>query len=337
MRTNNLFEREYLKLISQQTALPQSTCKECGKHFLNVEPGAECPDCKNPTIPFDAADEDSKNYPTADAEETADDASTIEECGDGEDCSEIEECGDGEDCSEIEECGDGEDCSEIEECGNETDILEEDDFKLDSECNGDDSDIFSEDDTTNMLGDDDDDDNDLVEEDDEVDDQAAESDEEDEDAEETDEEDEDAANEASISDSKIVSFTSADPAVLEVFEKVQAGELKLVAVPLDFKFAEEDKNQNPDLTIDVLQNFDIEDVSEGAENTEDAKGVEGAEGAEGTEGEETEVNPQDDEVKAAEKQQLAKESKPFKRAKYVINQPLVQGKRPTGPKKYGPY
>lgn len=324
MRTNNLFEREYLKLISQQTALPQSTCKECGKHFLNVEPGAECPDCKNPTIPFDAADEDSKNYPTADAEETADDASTIEECGDGEDCGEIEECGDGEDCGEIEECGDG------------TDILEEDDFKLDSECNGDDSDIFSEDDNDLVEEDDDDDlveedDDDLIEEDDEADDQAAESDEENENAEETDEEDDAATDEASISDSKIVSFTSADPAVLEVFEKVQAGELKLVAVPLDFKFAEEDKNQNPDLTIDVLQNFDIEDVSEGAEDTE------GAEGAEGAEGEETEVNPQDNEVKAAEKQQLAKESKPFKRAKYVINQPLVQGKRPTGPKKYGPY
>lgn len=313
MHTNNLFEREYLRLITQQTALPKSTCKECGKHFLNVEPNEECPNCKNPTIPFDAADEDSKNYPTADADEAIDDASTIEECGDGEDCSEIEECGDGEDCGEIEECGDGEDCSEIEECGDGTDILEEDDFKLDSECNKDDSDdLFEEDDEAQMLT-----------EEDKADDQAAVEDEDA--ADDQDAEDE----EAPVSDAKIISFTSTDPAVLEVFEKVQAGELKLVAVPLDFEFAEEDKNQNPDLTIDVLQNFDIEDVNEDTEEAE-------TEGEDENE-DETEVNPQDDEVKAAEEQQLAKESKPFKRAKYVINQPLVQGKRPAGPKKYGPY
>lgn len=303
------FQQAYLKIISEQTeqaVIPTGVCKKCNLSFTDdvAKVGDACPACGETIEAYDIAD-----Y-----------------AGDGIDMPEPYEKP-AEECNEITtECGDG-------------DILEEDDFALEQ---ADDEDLIEEQETDEDLIQEQELDDDLVEEQDEDDlveeqdndlipaepindyivteqDETAEGAEEantdSSEAQEADDaaatEDTDDAENTDLAESKIISFTSADPALIEVFEKVQAGELKLVAVPLDFQFAEEDKNTNPDITAEVLDNFDIENVTDSS----DEEAIEDAEATPATD----EASAESEESTAETADETAKEAEatPAKQEKVV--------------------
>ena len=71
--------------------------------------------------------------------------------------------------------------------------------------------------------------------------------------------------------SKLVSFSVQDSQIQEALQRVKSGQLKLVAVPVDYKFSQGDAQEGSQKSLDIfqidvdkLQSFEIQDLSEDA-------------------------------------------------------------------------
>lgn len=281
--SNKKFEQVYLSIISEQTE--ENTqfkyiCKSCNTGFTEEDgfvAGDDCPvqDCDGKLEDFIADDLDPNNMPVAyEAEETDDEL--IEQCGDKDIIDEDEEIVDKDEDKSEDEL--------LNECG-DNEIIDEDE-------NEDGTEFQDEDMDDDAAEEDDDNDNDEAD---------------DEKSDESDESEEDDGT------AKLISFTSDNAELIELLTQVQNGELKLVAVPIDFEFEEDEMNEQPVLDAETMNNFDIEDI-------DDQEDVESQE-------QEEENDDADDESEETEEteesEEIAKESSKVK-----------VGCKPS---KYGPY
>lgn len=183
---------------------------------------------------------------------------------------------------------------------------EEADDELIEQC--DDKDVIVEEEPDGTAFQDEDMDDDAAKEDDDNDDEVSEEDDDNADEEESEEAEEgDGA-------AKLISFTSDNAELIELLTQVQNGELKLVAVPVDFEFEEDEMNEQPVFDAETMSNFDIEDIDD-QEDEESQEQEEENDDADDEESEETE--------EAEETEEIAKESSKVK-----------VGCKPS---KYGPY
>ncbi len=313
--TDKQFEKIYLKLIMEADEGVQFKyiCKSCNTGFTDengVAEGDACPveSCEGGKVEkFIADDIDPDNMPTAYEANT--------EENDDADCDLLVEDGDGE----------GEDDGEFEGLFNEDgdgDLEEDEDLiEEDEEFEG----LFNEDGDADFKEDDDlEEDEDLIEEDGEFDGLFNEDDDlQDEDADdEAAQEDTDADEEQTDADAEevaegamLVSFTAEDAKLIQVLKQVQEGELKLVGVPLDFEFDEDELKDAPVISAETVDNFDITDVE--AEETEEAETQE-------QEDADTQEDAQGDEDSTED--ELAKECNRY-----------MSGASMAKPSKYGPY
>lgn len=251
--TNKQFEKIYLNLLKESTEGVEFKyiCKTCNtgfseedvKNYVKVDSNNDnaekaCPkqNCAGKLESFIAADLDPNKMPKPYEPENSD-SELIEENSDeyfakepGDNQMLIDE---NEEFERLfNEDGDDDQAFLVDECGAGEDCLNED------PC-----------DALNEYQDQD------------ADDDAAEEDESDESDEDDTDEQEETKDEVS-EDSKLVSFTIDNPELIELFNQVKDGELKLVAVPTDFEFEEDELNERPQLTSDTIGNLDIEDLTE---------------------------------------------------------------------------
>ena len=286
--TNKEFEKIYLKLImeSDEGVQFKYICKSCNTGFTDengVAEGDACPvdSCEGGKVEkFIADDIDPDNMPTAYEANT--------------------EENDDADCDLQDDDG------EFEGLFNEEDELQDDDLQDDDLQDDDlqDDDLQDEDFEEDEFQDDD-----LQDED--ADDEAAQEDT------DADEEQEDADAEEVKEGAMLVSFTSEDAKLIQLLKQVQEGELKLVGVPLDFEFDEDDLKDAPVISAETVDNFDIQDV----EKTED-------EAQEQEENAEEDADAQEDSQEDTEssEDELAKECN-----RYMCGASMAK------PSKYGPY
>ena len=296
---NKTFENVYLKLITESAEEGvqfKYICKDCNTGFTDEDGFAEgdacpCKDCEGTLQEF--------TVDGLDAQPTAYEADKNEEAEDTDECDMQDDDLQDDDLCDMQD-------DEFEDDQDEDlqdEQLQDEDLQDDDLCDMQDEDLQDE-----QLQDEDLQDDDLCDmQDEDADDEAA--DEQDEEGQDDEESSDDEQPEV-----KLVSFTTEDANLIELLNQVQNGEIKLVAVPVDFAFDEEEMNENPAITMDTVANFAIEDMDdEQEEQTEEGQ----------EDGEET------DEGEAAEEQQeIAKESK---------KKDCCCSAKPAKPTKYGIY
>lgn len=294
---NKTFENVYLKLITESAEEGvqfKYICKDCNTGFTDEDGFAEgdacpCEDCEGTLQEF-----------TVDGLDAQPTAYNADENAEAEDSEDTDEC----DMQDDDLC----DMQDDEFEDDQDEDFQDDDLQDDDLQDDDLEDFQDEDDQDEDLQDDD-----LCDmQDEDADDEAADEQGED------DAEDEGEAEDGEQPEVKLVSFTTEDEALIELLNQVQNGEIKLVAVPVDFEFDEEEMNENPAITMDTVANFAIDDMDDEQE-------------------EQSEEDDQDDAEQSDEESEESEESEDQEIAKESKKKDCCCGAKTAKPTKYGIY